>query len=270
MYNPKKSSKPVPESKFRFDSKQALNGISMTTVEIAELTGKRPDHVLRDARVMLEELYKEVGVPKYGDTYIDSQNKVRPCYRLPKKEIFILVTGYSIPLRGAVFDHVEYLEEQIRARQPSLPDFADPAAAARAWADELEQKILAEKQRDYAIKTKAHISHRREATAMATASKAVRNLEKIKAQLGDSKIWKQVKAIPWITEVFHLDRGAYIMIGKQLSKESRAMGYKRKPVASTQYGTVKAYHADVIDHFRWKLANDLNFMKKYRVHGRPA
>ncbi|MBW5340849.1 hypothetical protein EST52_13305 [Escherichia coli] len=32
--------------------------------------------------------------------------------------------------------------------KPALPDFTDPVAAARAWADEVEQKLLAQKEVD--------------------------------------------------------------------------------------------------------------------------
>ncbi len=72
--------------------------ISMTTVEIAEQTGKRPDHVKRDAERMLLELHGETGLLFYQESYINTQNKKQPCYRLPKREVLILVSGYSISL----------------------------------------------------------------------------------------------------------------------------------------------------------------------------
>ncbi|XYD10168.1 Rha family transcriptional regulator [Methylobacterium sp. NMS12] len=70
---------------------------SMLTTEVAELTGKRHDHVMRDARKMLVELHGEGGLPKFGDTYRNEQNgQDYPCYRLPKRELMVLVTGYSV------------------------------------------------------------------------------------------------------------------------------------------------------------------------------
>ncbi|MBA3012341.1 MAG: antA/AntB antirepressor family protein [Proteobacteria bacterium] len=158
-----------------------------------------------------------------------------------------------------------FIECERQSKQVAqLPDFSNPAAAARAWADEFEQKRLACEQRDVAIKTKAWIGHKREATAMATASKAVRDLEKVKAQVGDSKTWKQARAIPWLKKFFNLDKTAYIQIGKRLSKESRTMGYEIREIEHSKWQTVKTYHSDVIEHFRHKLVEDLNLMKKYR------
>jgi phage regulator Rha-like protein len=43
-------------------------------VEIAALTGKRHDHVLRDADKMLKELGLD-GDPKFGATYLSDQGK---------------------------------------------------------------------------------------------------------------------------------------------------------------------------------------------------
>ena len=46
---------------------------SMTSREIAELTGKRHDHVIRDIETMLIEL--EIDLPKFGSIYKDSYGR---------------------------------------------------------------------------------------------------------------------------------------------------------------------------------------------------
>lgn len=66
----------------------------------------------------------------------------------------------------------------------TLPDFTNPAAAARAWADAIESSQALVIERDHAIATKAHISDKKTATAMATASAKSREVEKLKDQLG--------------------------------------------------------------------------------------
>lgn len=103
----------------------------MSSLEIAELTGKEHRNVMRDIRLMLTELHGEGGVLRFEQSYRNAQNKEQPCYALPYDETMVLVTGYSIPLRAAVVRRWRELEEA----KPVLPNFADPVAAARAWAD---------------------------------------------------------------------------------------------------------------------------------------
>lgn len=120
----------------------AATAPTMSSLEIADRTGKRHDHVMRDIRVMLIALHGVGGLPNFGDTHRNEQNgQSYPIFRLPKRECIILVTGYSIPMRAAVVDRWAELEAQVAA--PALPDFTDPAAAARAWAERFEGERLA-------------------------------------------------------------------------------------------------------------------------------
>ncbi|ENN91054.1 Rha family transcriptional regulator [Bartonella schoenbuchensis] len=85
---------------------------TMSSHEIAELCGKRHDHVMRDIKKMLEELYSEGGLPKFGGTYLDKQKKTQNCFNLPKRECLILVSGYSTTLRAKIIDRWQELEKQ--------------------------------------------------------------------------------------------------------------------------------------------------------------
>lgn len=67
--------------------------LTMSTREIAELTGKEHKNVLRDADKMLEEL--GIGASKFGSSYLSEQNKELRQLNLPKRECLILVSGYS-------------------------------------------------------------------------------------------------------------------------------------------------------------------------------
>ncbi|ECR3433326.1 Rha family transcriptional regulator, partial [Campylobacter jejuni] len=88
--------------------------ISLTSLEIAELTGKEHFHVIRDIETYLEKVV-EGGVSKFGDTYQNTQNKQSyKCYRLPKREVLILVSGYSVELRAKIIDRLEYLENELK------------------------------------------------------------------------------------------------------------------------------------------------------------
>lgn len=131
---------------------------------------------------------------------------------------------------------------------------------------EREQRQLAERQRDEAIRTKAWISDKKTATAMATASVVVRENDKLKQQIGDSKNFKQVKAISWLADHFNLNiKSVYSQIGKQLSKISEKKNLPTLQIEDSKFGTVKAYHLDAIQCLNMKLNEDLNMMKKYRI-----
>lgn len=115
----------------------------MSSLEIAELTGKRHDNVMRDIRIMLTELYGEEGVPKFEDTYRNGQNGQKYLiFQLPKRETLILVSGYNLTMRSRIIDRWQVLEEQVTGIP--LPDFTSPVIAARAWADEYEGRLIAE------------------------------------------------------------------------------------------------------------------------------
>ena len=140
----------------------------------------------------------------------------------------------------------------------SFPD------ALRMIADIEEEKQLAIEQRDYYKRTKAEIGNRREATAMATASAAVRQRDALADKLGEGKNWKSVKAIPWLMRVFAESRGMYSVVGKKLSQLGERMGKPSREIEDAAYGTVKAHHVDVIEAFRLMLMQDSAMLGKYR------
>ena len=92
--------------------------VSMTSLEIAELTGKEHRNVVRDIRNMLEEL--QLSPPEFSAIYKDQQLIDRPCFNLPKRETLILVSGYSVEMRAKIIDRWQELENQVRF--PALTD----------------------------------------------------------------------------------------------------------------------------------------------------
>jgi phage regulator Rha-like protein len=107
--------------------------LTMTSREIAELTGKEHKNVLADIRKMLEELVYDSA--DYSAQYIDPTGRTLPCFTLPKDLTITLVSGYNVQMRYAITKRWMELE----ARQaPALPQtFAE---ALRLAADKEEQR----------------------------------------------------------------------------------------------------------------------------------
>lgn len=105
--------------------------LTMTSREIAELTSKRHDSVLRDVRRMLEDL--EEGDHKFAGSYLSAQNKELPEYRLPKDLTICLVAGYDAKLRLTIIRRWEELER--RAQAGTLADPSAPRLAAHGGRD---------------------------------------------------------------------------------------------------------------------------------------
>jgi phage regulator Rha-like protein len=95
----------------------APTGLTMSSLEIAGLTGKRHLHVLRDIRKMLKELGVEE--TRFGSFYIGGQGKQERCFNLPRHETMVLVTGYSVALRSRVLARLDELEHLVANASPA-------------------------------------------------------------------------------------------------------------------------------------------------------
>ena len=122
-----------------------------------------------------------------------------------------------------------------------------------------------------AEKTKAHIGDKRQATAIATASREARRDRKLEERLGVSENWRQAKAIPWLSNFFNLNsrlngkkNAVFIQIGKALSALCTELGVKPTEVPGTSYGNVKAYPIEVIEEFRAMLDREDSLLTEYR------
>lgn len=111
--------------------------VTMSSREIAQLTGKNHADVLRDIRSVLSEA--EIGESKFAGSYFSEQNKELPCYNLPKRECDLVITGYSVKYRLAVIDRWHELEAQVRKPVSQMQMIAQMALAI----DEQQQRQLA-------------------------------------------------------------------------------------------------------------------------------
>ena len=83
---------------------------SMSSLEIAELTGKEHRNVMSDIRKMLDEL--SIDAAKFSATYKAGRNNTYECFNLPKDETIALISGYSAVLRMAIIKRWSELESK--------------------------------------------------------------------------------------------------------------------------------------------------------------
>ncbi|MCO6057330.1 phage antirepressor KilAC domain-containing protein [Pseudomonas sp. MOB-449] len=114
---------------------------TMTSREIAELVEKRHDNVKRtigaimDSGVILPQIEE---VPNEGPGPLTIIQ-----YRLCKRDSFIVVAQLCPEFTARLVDRWQELEA-LQLAPTSLPNFASPAEAARAWAEQYEQRTAAE------------------------------------------------------------------------------------------------------------------------------
>ena len=86
------------------------NQKGMTSLQIAEVTGKRHDAILRDIRNLLKQ---GVAAHNFVETsYTDKSNRQSPCFNLTPKGCLILASGYDAVLRERIINRLEYLENE--------------------------------------------------------------------------------------------------------------------------------------------------------------
>lgn len=112
-------------------------GLTMSSREIAEFTGKRHDHVMRDIKKMLLQLYP-AGAPNFGGTYLSEQNKKLPLFNLDRNHTDCLLTGYSALDRMKIIRRWRELEN----KQPSFQIPQTLGEALQLAADQAKQLEL--------------------------------------------------------------------------------------------------------------------------------
>ncbi|AUR96574.1 Rha family regulatory protein [Vibrio phage 1.226.O._10N.261.48.E5] len=110
--------------------------LTMSSREIAGITGKRHDHVLRDIQKMIDN-------PKLGFRVSDSfyspegQSRTYKQYLLPRRSSDLLVMSYSVEIQAKVYDRWQELESSQAPRIPQTLSEALQLAADQAKALEL-------------------------------------------------------------------------------------------------------------------------------------
>lgn len=126
----------------------------------------------------------------------------------------------------------------------TMPDFTNPAQAARAWADEYEAKMLAQKQ----------------------VKELAETVEAQEMALGDHRDWKAVTAIPWLKEYFRDTKpSTCARIGKVLTMFSKVKGFEVKKIEDPRWGKVNSYHIETINWLKDVLDREPDRLADIRI-----
>ncbi|MBE8596877.1 Rha family transcriptional regulator [Xenorhabdus sp. BG5] len=173
----------------------------MSSIEISELVSSRHDNV----KVAIERLAKReiIRLPAMQDSEIINnlglKSKVQHYVfsgEQGKRDSIIVVAQLSPEFTARLVDRWQELEKQLEDKKVLPSNYIE--ALEHLLASEKE-KITIAAERDHAIETKAWIGNKREATAMATASAAVRERNKLAEILGESKKRATILAIERLT-----------------------------------------------------------------------
>lgn len=114
---------------------------SMSSLQIAEVTGKRHDAILRDIRNLLEQ-----GVAAHNfvvSEYTDKTGRTLPCYQLTQTGCLILASGYKAVLREKIINR--WIELESGKAQPMVKAQQVPTQITLgdrlAWVKEVKQLL---------------------------------------------------------------------------------------------------------------------------------
>lgn len=202
------------------------NQITMTSRQIAELTGKRHDNVMRDIRVMLDGL----GLLNFeAGSYLDANGQKRPEYRLDKDLVMTLITGYDVKLRLSVVKRLRELEEA-----------ATPSLASMTPMEFIEYQYQRLKQLEAENKLMAPKAEAHDRFMFTEGSRSLRDTAKAlgfgtvkfnKLLAADGYLFKQGKS--WEPYVQHLEAGLFVL------NVSEANGVVTKQTRVTPLGITK-------------------------------
>lgn len=143
-------------------SVDSLSKNTMTSKEIAEITGKRHADVIRDIRNILSQGVQETN---FALSFIISDlpncgSKKNPMYVLTKKGCLILASGYDAVLREKIINRWEELETKERQNTQTLSLPQTYLEALKALVASKEKRIEAERKKERNPHACKHYLHR--------------------------------------------------------------------------------------------------------------
>lgn len=184
---------------------------TMSSREIAELTGKQHGHVKRDIERMLSEL--QIDSSNLGCIYKDSVGREQIEYRLDRDLTDCLLTGYSAKARMAVIKRWRELEGYV-----SEPAFQVPQSMAEALRLAADQAERIEQQQAAIEQARPSVEFVERYVSADSGNKGFRQVAKLlkanerelRAFLADHKIMYRLSG-EWMPYQNHIDAGRFVV-----------------------------------------------------------
>lgn len=155
------------------------NEVTMSTIEIAKLTGKKHNNVVADCLKMLTEL--DLQAADFSAPYKMPSGQNTISYKLDSILTKTLISGYSVKLRFAVIKRLQFLEKEVT----KLP--TDPAAQAFILAEAVISLNKVIEQQKPAVEFVEAISNVQDSVKIGELAKMIHS-DKIK--IGQNRLFK--------------------------------------------------------------------------------
>ena len=167
---------------------------TMSSREVADLADARHN----DVCATIERLFDKGLLRSNRKTRMEATGgRPTAVYDLNERDTYLVIAGYSDEVRARIIDRWQELEAQ---NQPPAPADLSRMDILKLALESEQARIQAEAERDEAIRTKAQIGSKREATAMQAAGAAKREAARLKEQLGVSARHATVRAVHTMTK----------------------------------------------------------------------
>ena len=233
-----------------------VDGDRMTSLQIAEITGKRHADVMKSIRKM-EPAWEKVAEGKFSlGSYKDENNQDRPCYSLNKEECLYIATKFNDEARAKLIKRWKELEEQ--HQKPSVPQNYLEALKYLVKAEEEKQQLAFEnkKQQEQIITISK--------TNMELGNKITEMLPKVSYY---DKIL-QSNATMTVTQIAQ----DYGMSAMKLNKELEAMKIQHKVrgqwILYGKFITGGYVHSRAVDILRSDGRHDVKYNTEWTTKGR--
>lgn len=184
------------------------NELTMSSREIADLLDKRHDSVKRS----MERVQSSGAIRLTPSVDVNEQGQSVTSYTVNKRDSYIVVAQLSPEFTAKLVDRWQELEQSTQAA--ALPNFNNPVEAARAWADEAEQKQVAHKALELAAPKIAFVDKYVESSGAKTFREVCKILgakeNAFREFLTETKVMQKVNG-SWIPYQNHKDAGRFVV-----------------------------------------------------------